>query len=319
MNMRNPVRWLYLAVFCLLTVPALAQEPDDREPDGREIMTQAYNRADGQDRTSTMTMTLINKRGSERVRKVESWSKDYGPDRKSVMVFDEPADVRGTAYLSWDYAEIGKDDDKWLYMPAMKKVRRISGSSRNEYFMGTDFTYDDMGKRAVAKDTHTWPAPKPSMATTAGRSSRARGPRGSLHPPRGLGQQDRAHDPQSEYYDKDGLVKVYNALDFKEQDGFWTLLRSEMDNVSREHKTVMEVLPSATTPGLRTACSRFPPSSAGRPVIHGHALHGRPGLLTLLLGPGRPGPRTKFCRIGCTSPAGPRPCSRCACPNPTTR
>ena len=45
---------------------------------------------------------------------------------------------------------------------------------------------------------------------------------------------------QGEYYDRDGLIKTYKALDVREQDGFWTLMRSEMDNVSREHKTVME-------------------------------------------------------------------------------
>ena len=71
--------WICLASFCLTAAPVLADEPD-----GRKIMTLAYNRADGEDRTSILTMTLINKRGSQRVRKVESWSKDYGPDRKSV-------------------------------------------------------------------------------------------------------------------------------------------------------------------------------------------------------------------------------------------
>lgn len=265
MNMRNPVRWLYLAVFCLLTVPALAQEPDDREPDGREIMTQAYNRADGQDRTSTMTMTLINKRGSERVRKVESWSKDYGPDRKSVMVFDEPADVRGTAYLSWDYAEIGKDDDKWLYMPAMKKVRRISGSSRNEYFMGTDFTYDDMGKRAVAKDTHTLAGSETVHGHDCWKVESVPVDPEDLYTRRVVWVSKTAlMTLKAEYYDKDGLVKVYNALDFKEQDGFWTLLRSEMDNVSREHKTVMEVASIRYDAGLEDGMFQVSAIERGR-------------------------------------------------------
>ena len=237
MNRRTLATWLCLAGLCLMAAPALADDPD-----GREIMTMAYNRADGEDRTSTMTMTLINKRGSQRVRQVESWSKDFGPDRKSVMVFDEPADVRGTAYLSWDYEEIGKDDDKWLYMPAMKKVRRISGSSRNEYFMGTDFTYDDMGKRAVAKDTHTLIGSETIQGHDCWKVESVPVDPEDLYTRRVVWVSKAAlMTLKAEYYDKDGVVKIYNALEFKEQDGFWTLLRSEMDNVSREHKTVMEV------------------------------------------------------------------------------
>ena len=125
------------------------------ELNGRKIMTLADERPDGDDRHSVMKMTLINKRGRKRIREVENYSKDYGKDKKSVMVFKQPADVKGTAFLSWDYDDPAKDDDKWLYMPAMKKVRRISGSSTNEYFMGTDFTYDDMGDRNVDEDIHT--------------------------------------------------------------------------------------------------------------------------------------------------------------------
>lgn len=55
------------------------------------------------------------------------------------MIFREPADVKGTMFLSWEYGAPDRDDDKWLYMPAVKKDRRISGTSRNEYFMGSDF------------------------------------------------------------------------------------------------------------------------------------------------------------------------------------
>lgn len=61
------------------------------------------------------------------------------------MYFTYPGDVKGTGFLTWDYDQIGKDDDKWLYLPAMKKTQRISGSSsKTDYFMGTDFTYDDI-------------------------------------------------------------------------------------------------------------------------------------------------------------------------------
>ena len=142
--------FLTLAVFLAVVLQAQGQEMS-----GKEIMTIVDERPDGDDRRSVLTMTLINKRGQQRIREVKSFSKDFGKDKKSVMVFEKPADVKGTAFLSWEYDDPAREDDKWLYMPALKKVRRISGSSRNEYFMGSDFTYDDMGDRNVEEDTHT--------------------------------------------------------------------------------------------------------------------------------------------------------------------
>lgn len=226
-----------LAALLVLTagIPASAQEPG-----GREIMVLVDERPDGDDRRSVLTMTLINKRGSQRMRQVESFSKDYGRDRKSVMVFREPADVRGTAYLSWEYDELDREDDKWLYMPALKKVRRISGSSRNEYFMGTDFTYDDMGRRNVDKDVHELLGEEQAMGHDCWIVEAVPVDPRDLYTRRVLWVSKAAHMVvQAEYYDKDGLVKIYRALDLRPHEGFWTLFHSEMDNVSREHKTVM--------------------------------------------------------------------------------
>ena len=126
---------------------------------GREIAQKVKDRPDGDTRRSEMVMTLINKRGAVRERKLISYSIDVGKekkDRKSIMFFQYPGDVKGTGFLTWDYDELNKDDDKWLYLPAIKKTRRISGSSaKQDYFMGSDFTYDDMGSRNVDEDTHT--------------------------------------------------------------------------------------------------------------------------------------------------------------------
>ena len=123
---------------------------------GLEVAEKVHNRPDGDTRYCEMSLTLINKNGSKRVRELKSYSKDYGQDRKTIMFFLYPGDVKGTGFLTWDYDQANKDDDKWLYLPAMKKTRRISGSSsKTDYFMGTDFTYDDMGRRNLDEDTHT--------------------------------------------------------------------------------------------------------------------------------------------------------------------
>lgn len=118
-------------------------------------MQMVKDRPDGDTRYAQMELTLVKKNGSKRERKVESWSMDISNDTKMVMFFTYPGDVKGTGYLTWDYDQIGKDDDKWLYLPAMKKTRRINGAStKTDYFMGTDFTYDDMGDRNVDEDDH---------------------------------------------------------------------------------------------------------------------------------------------------------------------
>jgi hypothetical protein len=123
--------------------------------DGREIMQKVKDRPDGETRSSSMEMKLINKNGSTRVRKISSFAMDVGADVKTIMFFQYPNDVKGTGFLTYNYDDINKEDDKWLYLPAMKKTRRISGkSSKTDYFMGSDFTYDDIGKRNVDEDTH---------------------------------------------------------------------------------------------------------------------------------------------------------------------
>ena len=70
------------------------------------------------------------------------------------MFFQSPADVRNTSFMNWSYDKAGKDDDQWIYLPALKKVKRISSDSKSDYFMGSDFTYDDLGDRKLEDDTH---------------------------------------------------------------------------------------------------------------------------------------------------------------------
>jgi hypothetical protein len=90
------------------------------------------------------TMTIIDKRGRERVRKIATVSKLYdgGETEKRLIRFLSPADVRGTGFLTFDYEN--KDDDMWLFMPALRKTRRIVSTEKAKNFMGSEFTYADM-------------------------------------------------------------------------------------------------------------------------------------------------------------------------------
>jgi outer membrane lipoprotein-sorting protein len=98
---------------------------------------------------------LIDRRGNVREREMISFRKDYGKDSKSITYFLAPSNVRDTALLTWDYDGIEKDDDQWLYLPALKKVRRISSSDRGDYFMGTDFTFEDI-KQTPELEDYNW-------------------------------------------------------------------------------------------------------------------------------------------------------------------
>lgn len=209
------------------------------EPEARAIMAKVYDRPDGNDRRSTMTLVLTNKSGRTRTRSVESFSKDYGPDRKSIMVFLAPADVKGTMYLSWEYGDKDREDDKWLWLPAMKKDRRISGASRNESFMGTDFTYDDLGRRHPEKDEQRLLGEEDALGRPAWKIECVPVDKTESYSRRvAWVAKDILMVVKAEYYDKDGLLKVYEVGKIHEApNGLTSVGECVMANVVTGHKT----------------------------------------------------------------------------------
>jgi len=117
------------------------------DPKARDIMEKVDARDDGDHQTADMEMILIDKNGKKRVRKISSFSKDKGDDTQRLMFFLEPADVKNTGFLTYDYDDPDKDDDQWLYLPALKKTKRIASSDKSGSFMGSDLTYADMTSR----------------------------------------------------------------------------------------------------------------------------------------------------------------------------
>lgn len=228
----NRITWIICGLFLTSTLVS--------QPSGLEIIKMVEENPDGENRKSVMTMQLINHRGATRERTILSYSLDLGKDSKSIMFFQSPADVKGTGFLSWQYDDPDHDDDKWLYLPAMKKVRRISGSSaRKENFMGSDFTYDDMGGRSVEEDEHKlireesvdgfpcWVVesiPRESDAVYSRRISWIR--------------QDALIPVKVEFYDRMGeLLKTLVASGISRESGFWTVRNMEMINHQRNHRT----------------------------------------------------------------------------------
>jgi len=111
---------------------------------GREIMEKVNARDTGDRSISEMEMILIDKNGKKRVRKLKTYGLEKGQDSLSLMFFLSPADVRNTGFLTFDYDESGKDDDQWLFLPALRKTKRIAAGDKSGSFMGSDLNYSDL-------------------------------------------------------------------------------------------------------------------------------------------------------------------------------
>ena len=111
---------------------------------GREIMEKVNARDEGDRSKGEMEMILIDKKGKKRIRKLKTFGGKKDKDTLSLMFFLSPADVKNTAFLTYDYNESGKDDDQWLYLPALRKTKRIAAGDKSGSFMGSDLNYSDM-------------------------------------------------------------------------------------------------------------------------------------------------------------------------------
>ena len=120
----------------------------------REIMEKVDARDDGDNSTATLEMTLIDKRGGKRVRQVTVFTKDKGRGHAAHPVLPGPRRRRGTGFLTYDYYSGEKDDDQWLYLPELRKTKRIASSDKSGSFMGTDFSYADMTRRVLDEWTY---------------------------------------------------------------------------------------------------------------------------------------------------------------------
>jgi len=132
-----------MAVMITLTMylPACGLADDAK---ARDIMQKVLEREEGDNRSARMEMLLIDKKGKERLRKLQTFQKDKGEDRYGLLFFLHPADVKDTAFLTYDYDDPDHDDDQWLYLPALRKTKRIASTDKSGSFMGSDLNYSDM-------------------------------------------------------------------------------------------------------------------------------------------------------------------------------
>ncbi len=142
--------------WCVLGEQAFAQDEETPEQKGRRIAQEASDREDGfGDFSAKLTMVLRNRQGRESTRELRFKVLEVAGDGdKSLFVFDQPRDVQGTALLI--HAHIDDPDDQWIYLPALKRVRRISTSQRSGSFMGSEFSYEDLSAPEVEEFTYKY-------------------------------------------------------------------------------------------------------------------------------------------------------------------
>ncbi len=236
---------LALPLFVLPT-PASAAEL----PSGDEVAANIDAREESTSSSRTLRMILINSSGDQRVRDTRVFRRDFGAEKKVVLFFQSPSRLKGTAFLTWDLPA-GTEDAQWLYLPAARKVRRISASDRGDYFLGTDFTYEDIKRDTkLSLDDYTFKTlgaedldgakailleatPKtPEIARDIGYGRVLARVRTDIWMP-----------VLVEYWDKSGNpLKTVRLSDIQQQDGIWGANRVESQNVKTGHRTVFEYL-----------------------------------------------------------------------------
>lgn len=144
-----------LLISTLLLTPVVANA-ETAEEKGLAIAVEADKRDTGfEDFTANMVMELRNKQGDVSTRTIRLKTLEVAGDGdKSMSIFDKPADVKGTAFLTFSHAI--KPDEQWLYLPALKRVKRINSKNKSGPFMGSEFAYEDLASQEIEKYTYKY-------------------------------------------------------------------------------------------------------------------------------------------------------------------
>ncbi|MCC6543178.1 MAG: outer membrane lipoprotein-sorting protein [Nitrospirae bacterium] len=229
--------YLRLLVFVLLTVavsPTLLHAED-----ATDIVRKSQEAffSQGKDMQARVKMKLLSKSGQQRLRELTMLRKNgSNGEQKYFMYFHNPGDVRGTSFMVYKYP--GKDDDRWIFIPAINLVNRIAAKDSRSSFVGSDFTYEDVSGRDVEDDTHKYLREesiqgKPCYVVESI-------PKNPTEYTKKLSWVDKAtYLPlKDEYYDVQGsLYKVFTADKIEIIGGLPAVTGRTMSNVKNGHKT----------------------------------------------------------------------------------
>lgn len=214
----------------LAAVLASDQSPEDK---GLAIAREADARDSGfGDYIADLKMVLRNRQGRESVRELRSKTLEMADDGdRSLIIFDKPRDVAGTALLSFSHKT--GPDDQWLYLPALKRVKRIASDNKSGPFMGSEFAYEDISSQEVEKYSYKYLGEDEVDGVKAYKLERY-----PVDPKSGYTRQvvwldqDELRDRKIDYYDrKDSLLKTLVLSDYQQYlDRYWRAGAMDMTN-----------------------------------------------------------------------------------------
>ncbi len=224
-----------LIIFLGLTRTVSAEESLE------EIITKANNTAyyGGNDGRAKVKMTITDNQGRKRVREftILRFDIEDGKEQKYYVYFNKPVDVQDMVYMVWKY--IDKDDDRWMYLPALDLVRRIAASDKRSSFVGSNFVYEDISGRGLTLDTHELVSSEGDMYKIKNTPKKADEVEFSYFE---IYINKESYLPvKAEYYDKKGkLYKVITALEVKDIQGHPTVVKSQAKDLLTNSKTVID-------------------------------------------------------------------------------
>ncbi len=233
---------MYKTILFLLlsfSLTSLAETPEEK---GLAIAVEADKRDTGWvDSTNNLQMILRNAQGQESKRDIRLKTLEVEDDGdKSMSIFDTPKDVKGTAFLSYTHATT--PDDQWLYLPALKRIKRISSANKSGPFMGSEFAYEDISSQEVEKYTYKWLRDETQDGKDVFVIERYPEYKHSGYKRMIAWIDKKIYMPlKIEFYDrKDALLKTLTVHDYKQyKDHFWRPDRQEMVNHQSKKNTTL--------------------------------------------------------------------------------
>ena len=233
---------LALCVTCSVTATAA-------ELSAMDVMQRVDDRYDGDSAISEYTMILIDRRDRRRVRNLR-----FGRDSKTLSLFESPADIRGTAYLNFDWDDTERDDDSWLYLPALQRVKRLATGDKSDSFLGSDFTYADINgfefnwydyhfinESEIVDGQDCWvieAIPKPEFKQRAEKET-------GYSKMQSWIRKDNFVQARAQVWELRGnRIKFFTSTDIEKIDGVWTIKRLQVvttRNGRQEHASVLQL------------------------------------------------------------------------------
>ena len=235
--------WLITSILSLALSSLAVAQPAGGTPDVQTIVNKANIVAyyQGDDGKASVNMVITNKQGQKREREFNILRKDVadGGDQKYFVYFQKPPDVRRMTYMVHKHTDPGKDDDRWLYLPALSLVKRIAAGDKRTSFVGSDFLYEDVSGRSLEEDTHELIETTDTMYVVKNVPKQSDSVEFSYF---NVSIDRKTFVPMKmEFYDKEGkLYRTIESTKVETIQDFPTVVKSVVVNLQTGSKTEME-------------------------------------------------------------------------------